>query len=35
MQQRHNDYEKIKINTENNEIIFSSKRGLLFLSAYL
>ncbi|MEZ2739596.1 hypothetical protein [Comamonas jiangduensis] len=31
----YNDYEKIKINTENNEIIFSSKRGLLFLSAYL
>lgn len=30
----YNDYEKIKINTENNEIIFSSKRGLLFLSAY-
>lgn len=31
----YNDYEKIKINTENNEIIFSSKRGLLFLSIYL
>lgn len=31
----YNDYEKIKINTENNEIIFSSKRGFLFLSIYL
>ena len=31
----YNDYEKIKINTENNGIIFSEKRGLLFLSIYL